>query len=71
MQTMEDESQRVNEKMARVKDRVKRATVETDHLRSEKAELEKNVAAHKVEADDGRAVELCDWCVVLPCLICT
>jgi hypothetical protein len=37
-----------------------------DRLRSEKAELEKKVATHKVEADDGRAVDLCDWCVVLP-----
>jgi hypothetical protein len=25
--------------------------------------LEKKVATHKVEADDGRAVDLCDWCV--------
>jgi hypothetical protein len=63
MQTLEDDSQRVNEKIARVKDAIKGGTVEMDRLRSEKAELEK-MATHKVEADDGRAVELCDWCVV-------
>ena len=63
---LEDESQRVNEKIARVKDAMRRETAEMDRLRSEKAELEKKVATHKVEADDGRAVDLCDWCVVLP-----
>ena len=68
MQMLEDESQRVNEEIARVKDAIKGATAEMDRLRSEKAELEKKVAMHKVEADDGRAVELCDWCVVLACL---
>lgn len=62
---LEDESQSVNEKIARVKDAIKEGTVEIDRLRSEKAELEKKVATHKVEADDGRAVDLCDWCV--PC----
>jgi anti-sigma28 factor (negative regulator of flagellin synthesis) len=63
MQMLEDESQRVNEKIARVKGAIKEGTVEIDRLRSEKAELEKKVATHKVEADDGRAVDLCDWCV--------
>ena len=63
MQMLEDESQRVNEKIARVKDAIKEGTVGMDRLRSEKAELEKKVATHKVEADDGRAVDLCDWCV--------
>jgi hypothetical protein len=63
MQMLEDESQLVNEKIARVKDAIKGRTVEMDHLRSEKAALEK-VAAHKIEADDERAVELCDSCVV-------
>jgi hypothetical protein len=66
MQMLDDESQRVNEKIARVKDAIRRETAEMDRLRSEKAELEKKVATHKVEADDGRAVDLCDWCVVLP-----
>ena len=66
MQMMDDESQHVNEKIARVKDAIRRETAEMDSLRSEKAELEKKVATHKVEADDGRAVDLCDWCVVLP-----
>jgi hypothetical protein len=61
MQMLEDESQRVNEKIARVKGAIKEGTVEIDRLRSEKAELEKKVATHKVEADDGRAVDLCDW----------
>ncbi|KAH9965209.1 hypothetical protein BC827DRAFT_1126350 [Russula dissimulans] len=61
MQTLEDESQRVNEKIARVKDAIKEGTVELDRLRTERATLEKTVAAHKVEADDGRAVDLCDW----------
>jgi predicted nucleic acid-binding Zn-ribbon protein len=68
MQTLEDELQHVNEKVAHVKDAIKGATVEMDRLRSEKAELEKQVATHKVEADDGRAVDLCDWCVVFACL---
>ena len=65
LQMLEDESQSVNEKIARVKDAIKEGTVEIDRLRSDKAELEKKVATHKVEADDGRAVDLCDWCV--PC----
>ena len=68
MQTLEDEAQHVNEMTAHVKDAIKGGTVEIDRLRSEKAELEKKVATHKVEADDGRAVDLCDWCVVLACL---
>ena len=63
MQMLEDESQSVNEKIARVKDAIKEGTIQMDHLRSEKAELEKEVTAHNVEADDGRAVDLCDWCV--------
>lgn len=63
MQMLEDKSQYVNEKIGRVKDAIKEGTIEMDRLRSEKAELEKKVATHKVEADDGRAVDLCDWCV--------
>ena len=66
MQMLEDESQRISEEIARKKDAIKAGTVEMDRLRSEKAELEKKVAIHKVEADDGRAVDLCDWYVVLP-----
>lgn len=66
MQMLEDESQRVSEEITRKKDSIKAGTVEMDRLRSEKAELEKKVARHKVEADDGRAVDLCDWYVVLP-----
>lgn len=66
MQTLEDESQHVNEKIARAKDAIKEGTREKDQLRSVKAELEKEVAVHKLEADDGRTVDLCDWCVVLP-----
>ena len=65
LQTLEDESQRVNEKIACVKDAIKERTVELDRLRSERTELEKTLAVHKIEADDGRAVDLCDWCVVL------
>ncbi|KAF8504430.1 hypothetical protein F5888DRAFT_1655714 [Russula emetica] len=61
MQMLEDKSQYVNEKIGRAKDAIKECTVEMDRLRSEKAELEKKVATHKVEADDGRAVDLCDW----------
>ena len=68
---LEDESQHVNEKIARVKGAIKEKTAEMDRLRSEKAELERRVAAHKTEADDGRAIELCDWCVVLSCLVCS
>jgi len=64
MQTLEDELQSINEKIARVKDNIKEGTVKMDRLRSEKAELEKRVPAHNVEADDGRAAELCDWCVL-------
>ncbi|KAI9465886.1 hypothetical protein BJY52DRAFT_1202122 [Lactarius psammicola] len=64
MQTLEDELQSINEKIARVKDNIKEGTVKIDHLRSEKAELEKRVPAHNVEADDGRAAKLCDWCVL-------
>lgn len=60
---LEDKSQHVNEKIGRIKDAIKEGTVEIDRLRSEKAELEKKVATHKAEADDGRAVDLCDWCV--------
>ena len=60
---LEDKSQHVNEKIGQAKDAIKKGTVEMDRLRSEKAELEKMVATHKVEADDGRAVDLCDWCV--------
>ncbi len=60
---LEDELQRVNEKVARVKGAIKEGTVEMDCLRSEKADLEKKVATHKIEADDGRAVDLCDWYV--------
>ena len=63
MQMLEDKSQYVNEKIGRAKNAIKEGTVEIDRLRSEKAELEKKVATHKVEADDGRAVDLCDWCV--------
>jgi hypothetical protein len=63
MQMLEDKSQYVNEKIGQVKDAIKEGTVAMDRLRSEKAELEKKVATHKVEADDGRAVDLCDWCV--------
>lgn len=63
MQMLEDKSQHVNEKIGQAKDAIKKGTVEMDRLRSEKAELEKKVATHKVEADDGRAVDLCDWCV--------
>ncbi|KAI0266562.1 hypothetical protein BC834DRAFT_875183 [Gloeopeniophorella convolvens] len=61
LQTLEDELQRVNEKVAHVKDAVKEGTKEMDRLRSEKADVERKVTAHKVEADDGRAVDLCDW----------
>jgi hypothetical protein len=63
MQMLEDKSQHVNEKIGRAKDAIKENTIEMDRLRSEKAELEKKVATHKAEADDGRAVDLCDWCV--------
>lgn len=70
MQMLEDESQRVNEKIARVKGAIKEGTVEMDRLRSEKADLEKKVATHKVEADDGRAVDLCDWCVRCAAFLC-
>jgi len=63
MQMLEDKSQYVNEKIGRAKDAIKGGTIEMDRLRSEKAELEKKVATHKVDADDGRAVDLCDWCV--------
>ena len=66
MQMLEDESQRVNEEIARRKDSIKGGTVEMDRLRSEKADLEKKVARHKVDADDGRAVDLCDWYVSSP-----
>lgn len=66
MQMLEDELQSINGKVAHVRDALKEGTVEMDLMRSEKAELEKKVAAHKVEADDGRAVDLCDWCVFLP-----
>jgi predicted nucleic acid-binding Zn-ribbon protein len=68
MQTLEDRLQSINRKVALVKDAIKEGTVETDHLRSEKAELEKKVMAHRVEADDGRAVDVCDWCVFLTSL---
>ncbi|KAI0254620.1 hypothetical protein BJV78DRAFT_1185694 [Lactifluus subvellereus] len=61
MQMLEDELQSINGKVAHVKDALKEGTVEMDIMRSEKAELEKKVAAHKIEADDGRAVDLCDW----------
>ncbi|KAI0295726.1 hypothetical protein BC826DRAFT_1097150 [Russula brevipes] len=61
MQTLEDESQHVNEKIARAKDAIKEGTGEKDQLRSVKAALEKEVAVHKLEADDGRTVDLCDW----------
>jgi len=70
MQMLEDESQRVNERIARVKVAIKGGTVEMDRLRSEKAESEKNVAKHKLEADDGRAVDLCDWCVCCAAFLC-
>jgi hypothetical protein len=63
MQMLEDKSQYVSEKIGRAKDAIKEGTIEMDRLRSEKAELEKQVATHKVEADDGRAVDLCDWYV--------
>jgi hypothetical protein len=63
MQMLEDKSQYVNEKIGRAKDAIKQGTIEMDRMRSEKAEFEKKVATHKVEADDGRAVDLCDWCV--------
>lgn len=66
MQMLEDESQRVNEEIAHRKDSIKAGTVEMDRLRSEKADLEKKVARHKLDADDGRAVDLCDWYVLLP-----
>jgi hypothetical protein len=69
MQILGDRLQSINGKVALVKDAVKEGTVEMDRLRSEKAELEKKVAAHKVEADDGRAVDLCDWCVSLTSLL--
>jgi predicted nucleic acid-binding Zn-ribbon protein len=69
MQMLGDRLQSINRKVALVKEAVKEGTVEMDHLRSEKAELEKKVAAHKVEADDGRAVDLCDWCAFLDILI--
>jgi len=61
MQTLEDESQHVNEKIARAKDAIKEGTGEKDQLRSVKAALEKEVTVHKLEADDGRTVDLCDW----------
>ncbi|KAH9067848.1 hypothetical protein EDB87DRAFT_1775863 [Lactarius vividus] len=61
MQMLEDELQAINEKIARVKDTIKEDTVKVDRLWSEKAELEKRVPAHNVEADDGRAAKLCDW----------
>ena len=70
MQMLEDESQCVNEKIARVKDAIKESTVEIDRLRSEKADLDKEVATHNVEADDGRAVDLCDWCVRCAAFLC-
>ena len=66
MQTLEDESQSINEKIARVKDNIKEGTVKMDRLRSEKAELEKRIPAHNDEADDGRAAKLCDWWVLQP-----
>jgi hypothetical protein len=69
MQIMGDRLQSINGKVALVKDAVKERTVEVDRLQSEKAELERKVAAHKVEADDGRAVDLCDWCVFLTSLL--
>ncbi|KAH9975365.1 hypothetical protein BGW80DRAFT_1485550 [Lactifluus volemus] len=61
MQMLEDRLQSINRKVALVKDAIKERTVKMDHLRSEKAEFEKKVAAHIVEADDGRAVDVCDW----------
>ncbi|KAI9441411.1 hypothetical protein H4582DRAFT_1932436 [Lactarius indigo] len=61
MQMLEDELQGINEKIARVKDNIKEGTVKVDRLWSEKAEVEKRVPAHNVEADDGRAAKLCDW----------
>ncbi|KAI0300602.1 hypothetical protein B0F90DRAFT_1629620 [Multifurca ochricompacta] len=61
MQLLEDELQAVNERISRVKDAAREGTVDIDRLRSEKAELEKKVAAHRVDADDGRAVDLCNW----------
>lgn len=66
MQMLEDESQSINEKIARVKDNIKEGTVKIDRLRSEKAELEKRMPAHNDEADDGRAAKLCDWYVLQP-----
>jgi len=63
MQMLEDELQSINEKIVRVKENIKEGTVQMDHLRSEKAELEKRVLVHDIEADDGRAAKLCDWCV--------
>ncbi|KAH9050273.1 hypothetical protein EDB84DRAFT_1450016 [Lactarius hengduanensis] len=59
MQMLEDQLQGINEKIARVKDNIKEGTVKVDRLWSEKAELEKRVPAHNVEADDGRAANLC------------
>lgn len=61
MQMLQDDLQSINEKIARVKDNIKEGTIRMDRLRSEKAELEKRVPAHNVEADDGRAAKLCDW----------
>jgi prefoldin subunit 5 len=61
MQGLDEESQRLNSEVARVKENMKRGTNELERLRAKRAKLEKLKANKEDESEDLRFVGLYDW----------
>ncbi|KAI0067005.1 hypothetical protein BV25DRAFT_1820158 [Artomyces pyxidatus] len=61
MQTMEDELQEANERVASVKESVKEGAKEVERLRLERAAAEKEMKARRDEVEDERVIGLYDW----------
>lgn len=65
MQQLQDRLQDLNENVDGVKEKVKIGARDVERLRMARAEVDKLVKQTKSEIEDGRVLELCDWCVSL------
>jgi hypothetical protein len=61
MQEFDEKVQDVNDRVTRVKEKVKEGAREVERLRVKRAEVEKGVKTGEVEVEDGRVVGLYDW----------
>jgi len=63
MQQLTDKIQDVTSKVQAMKQQIKSGALEVESLKSQRAEVEKNVKQLRAEEDDGRLVPLYDWYV--------